>query len=89
MTWVAWRQQRLQMLIIVGVVVVAAAALVGIGFDAASLHGHGGEQAVGDRYGTFLSLLPWRFSRYLSSSACSPGRRCSHGRSSTEPTCSD
>jgi hypothetical protein len=58
MTWVSWRQQRLQMLIILGVVVVAAAALVGVGFDAASLHGHGGERAVSDRYGQFLSLLP-------------------------------
>ncbi|GGP54689.1 ABC transporter permease [Saccharothrix coeruleofusca] len=53
MTWVAWRQQRLQVLISLAIITALAAVMVYTGFDARSLD----ETAVEDKYGMYLGYL--------------------------------
>ena len=54
MTWVAWRQQRLQILLSLGIIVGLAAVMTFVRFDARSITD---EQLLDDRYGTYLNYL--------------------------------
>ncbi|TWP53602.1 ABC transporter permease [Lentzea tibetensis] len=55
MTWVAWRQQRFQVLLSIGIVAVLAAVMAFVRFDALSLGGN--EALIDERYGTYLNYL--------------------------------
>jgi hypothetical protein len=54
MTWVAWRQQRLQILLSLGIIVLLAAVLTFVRFDAQSITD---EQVVDERYGTYINYM--------------------------------
>ena len=56
MTWLAWRQQRLQILISIGLVLLTTAALVYLRFDAASLLPN--QAAVRERYQGLVFNMP-------------------------------
>lgn len=53
MTWVAWRQQRMQVLVSLGIIAALAAVIAYVGFDARSLDA----AAVEEEYGDVLSYL--------------------------------
>ena len=54
MTWVAWRQQRLQILLSLGIIVLLAAVMTFVRFDAQSITD---EKLVDERYGTYINYL--------------------------------
>lgn len=54
MTWVAWRQQRLQILLSIGVIVLLAAVMTFVRFDARSITD---AQLIDDRYGMYINYL--------------------------------
>jgi hypothetical protein len=54
MTWVAWRQQRLQILLSLGIIAGLAAVMTFVRIDAQSITD---EQLLDDRYGTYLNYL--------------------------------
>jgi len=54
MIWVAWRQQRLQILLSLGIIVLLAALMTFVRFDAQSITD---EQLLDDRYGAYLNYL--------------------------------
>lgn len=54
MIWVAWRQQRLQILLSLGVIAALAAVMTFVRFDAQSITD---AQLVDDRYGTYVNYL--------------------------------
>jgi hypothetical protein len=54
MIWVAWRQQRLQILLSLGIIAVLAAVMTFVRFDAQSITD---AQVVDDRYGTYVNYL--------------------------------
>lgn len=55
MTWVAWRQQRWQILLSIGIVVLLAAVMTFVRFDALSLGGD--EKLIDERYDTYINYL--------------------------------
>ncbi|GAA3671974.1 transporter [Lentzea roselyniae] len=54
MIWVAWRQQRLQILLSLGIIAALAAAMTFVRFDAQSITD---AQLVDDRYGVYVNYL--------------------------------
>ncbi|MFC3894127.1 ABC transporter permease [Lentzea rhizosphaerae] len=54
MTWVAWRQQRLQIFLSLGIIVGLAAVMTIVRFDAQSITD---ERLVDERYGTYVNYL--------------------------------
>lgn len=54
MTWVAWRQQRLQILLSIGVIVLLAAVMTFVRFDARSITD---AKLIDDRYGMYINYL--------------------------------
>ena len=54
MTWVAWRQQRLQILLSLGIIVGLAAVMTFVRFDAQAITD---AQLIDDRYGTYINYL--------------------------------
>ncbi|SDI38675.1 hypothetical protein SAMN05192558_11582 [Actinokineospora alba] len=56
MTWVAWRQQRAQLMVAFALVALVAAVMVFVRIDVSSMPGDQGQ--LSDRYNQFLSYVP-------------------------------